>query len=210
MTLRVLVVDDHPIVRMGLHALLSAEPDIEVVGECGDGTEAVQAAGALRPDVVLMDLKLPGLSGTDATARITSGTPARVLVLTTYDTDADIFAALAAGATGYLLKDCPRTVLVDAVRAAARGESALAAPVAARLVTHVRGPARPMLTNRERDVLRCVARGLSNPDTARALFISEATVKSHLLNIFDKLGVNDRTAAVTQALQRGLLTLPDG
>ncbi len=209
MTLRVLLVDDHPVVREGLRALLAAEPDIEVVGECADGAEAVRAAARLRPDVVLMDLKLPGMPGTTATAQITASGSARVLVLTTYDTDADILGTVAAGATGYLLKDSPRAALVDAVRAAARGDTVLAPAVAARLFTHLRGPAYPTLTDREVEVLRCVARGLSNVDTGRQLYISEATVKSHLLSIFGKLGVSDRTAAVTEALRRGMMVLPE-
>jgi DNA-binding NarL/FixJ family response regulator len=208
MSVRILLVDDHPVVREGLRAVLAAEPDIEVVGECGSGEEAVRVAVALRPDVVLMDLRMPGLDGAAATARISAESPAKVLVLTTYDTDADILRAVEAGASGYLLKDMSRKDLVDAVHAAARGETVLAPLVAAKLVTRLRGPAHVPLTAREMDVLRCVARGLSNADIGRALFISEATVKSHLLRIFEKLGVNDRTAAVTEAMARGVLPPP--
>jgi DNA-binding NarL/FixJ family response regulator len=208
MTIRVLLVDDHPVVREGLRAILSAEPDLSVVGECGTGADAVRHAAALRPDVVLMDLRLPGLDGVAATERIVADGSANVLVLTTYDDDADIVRALAAGATGYLLKDTPRAELARGVREAARGETVLAPPVAARLVTHVRRPALPELTPRELEVLRCVASGLSNPDTGRRLYISEATVKSHLTRVFEKLGVNDRTAAVTAAIARGLLPQP--
>jgi DNA-binding NarL/FixJ family response regulator len=208
MTVRVLIVDDHPVVREGLRTVLSAEPDIDVVGEAGTGDDAVRQAVALRPDVALMDLRLPGLDGVDATARIVAAGAAAVLILTTYDSDGDIVRALAAGATGYLLKDTPRDELARGVRAAARGETVLAPPVAARLVTRVREPAAPALTPREADVLRCIARGLSNPDTGRELFISEATVKSHVTRIFEKLGVNDRTAAVTVAMARGILPPP--
>ena len=208
MTVRVLLVDDHPVVREGLRAILAAEADLSVIGECGTGTDAVRQAAALRPDVVLMDLRLPELDGVEATRRIVAAGTAAVLILTTYDGDADIVRALAAGATGYLLKDCSRAQLTNGVRDAAGGETVLAPPVAARLVTHVRGPVPPRLTAREEQVLRCIAQGLSNPDTGRLLFVSEATVKSHLTRIFEKLGVNDRTAAVTAAIARGILPAP--
>jgi DNA-binding NarL/FixJ family response regulator len=208
---RVLIVDDHPVVREGLRAVLSAEADLVVVGDCGRGADAVAAAALLRPDVVLMDLRLPDLDGVAATERIVAAaTAGSVLVLTTYDSDADIVRALAAGATGYLLKDTPRDELVRAVLGAARGETVLAPPVAARLVSRVRAPAAPALTPREVQVLRCIARGLSNPDTGRELYISEATVKSHVTRIFEKLGVNDRTAAVTAAIAAGVLPPPSG
>jgi DNA-binding NarL/FixJ family response regulator len=207
--IRVLIADDHPVVRAGLLGLLSAESDLEVVGEAGSGEEVVRLAAQLRPDVVLMDLRMPRLDGASATARIIAERPdARVVVLTTYDTDADILRAVEAGAAGYLLKDTPRQELANAVRAAARGETVLAPPVAAKLVTRMRGPAAETLTAREIDVLRCVARGLTNAETGRELFISEATVKTHLLHVFDKLGVDDRTAAVTAAIQRGILPSP--
>ena len=207
-TLRVLLADDHPVVRSGLAGLLAVEPDIEVVGEVADGAAAVQAAGELLPDLVLMDLRMPVLDGAAATARIVAEHPGvRVLVLTTYETDADILRAVEAGATGYLLKDTPREQLVAGVRAAARGESALSPSVASRLVQQVRGEA-DRLTARELEVLGRVAQGLSNAAIGRELFIAEATVKTHLLRAFGKLGVDDRTAAVTVAMQRGLLPTP--
>ena len=204
--IRVLLVDDHPVVRSGLAGLLGGEADIVVVGEADDGAQGVALAGELRPDLVLMDLRMPGMDGASATAAITSAGTARVLVLTTYDTDADILRAVEAGATGYLLKDTPREQLVEAVRAAARGETVLAPPLAAKLMRQVRGG--EQLTPRELEVLQLVAQGRSNPDIARELFIGEATVKTHLLHVFDKLGVDDRTRAVTVALERGILTTP--
>jgi len=204
--IRVVLVDDHPVVRSGLAGLLAAEADIEVVGEAGDGAAGVALALEVQPDLVLMDLRMPELDGADATALITAAGGPRVLVLTTYDTDADILRAVEAGATGYLLKDTPREQLVAAVRAAARGETVLAPPLAAKLMRSVRGG--DQLTARETEVLELVARGLSNPEIARELFIGEATVKSHLLHVFDKLGVSDRTAAVTVAMQRGILRTP--
>jgi DNA-binding NarL/FixJ family response regulator len=206
-TVRVLIVDDHPVVREGLRAVLSAEPDITVLAECGNGEDAVRAAAELAPDVVLMDLRLPGLDGVAATSQIVAAGRAAVLVLTTYDTDGDIARAIAAGAVGYLLKDAPRHDLAAAVRATARGETVLAAPVAAKLVSQVRGGNN--LSAREIDVLRRIARGLSNPEIGRELYISEATVKSHVMRIFGKLAVRDRTAAVTVAIARGILPPPD-
>ncbi len=189
--------------------MLSAEADFEIVGEAGNGEEAVAVASRLQPDVVLMDLRMPGLDGAEATARITTADPGiKVLVLTTYDTDSDIVRAVEAGATGYLLKDTPRLELAAAIRAAARGETVLAPPVAARLVNRLRTPTREQLTPREAEVLAAVARGLSNAEVGRALFIGEATVKTHLLRIFAKLGVDDRTAAVTLAYERGILPAP--
>jgi DNA-binding NarL/FixJ family response regulator len=206
-TVRVVIVDDHPVVRAGLRAVLSAEPGLAVVDECASGAAAVETARRCRPDVVLMDLRMPGMDGVAATRAIVADASAAVLVLTTYDTDGDITRAVAAGATGYLLKDADRAELVAAVRAAARGETVLAAPVAARLVHRVRDDTAP-LSARELEVLRGVARGLSNPEIGRALFITEATVKSHVMRIFDKLGVRDRTAAVTTAIARGVLPTP--
>ncbi len=207
--IRVLVVDDHPVVRSGLVGMLDVEDDLEIVGEAGDGEEAVARVAALAPDVVLMDLRMPRLDGAGATARIVADHPAsKVLVLTTFDTDGDIVRAVEAGATGYLLKDTPRAQLVEAVRAAARGETVLAPAVAARLVSRMRAPAVEALTPREVEVLRCVARGLSNAEVGRALFIGEATVKTHLLRAFAKLGVDDRTRAVTVAMERGILPPP--
>ena len=208
MTLRLLVVDDHPVVRMGLVAMLSDLEDVEVVAEAADGEEAVAQARRHRPDVVLMDLRMPGVDGAEATARLRADEdgPA-VLVLTTYDTDADIVRAVEAGATGYLLKDAPRDTLADAIRRAARGETVLAPPVVARLAHRMRTPAGPVLTDRETQVLQCVARGLSNSEVGRELHIGEATVKTHLLRSFEKLGVTDRTAAVTAAYRAGLIEL---
>lgn len=207
-TVRVLLADDHPVVRSGLAGLLAVEPDIEVVGEVADGQAALAAAHELRPDLVLMDLRMPVLDGAAATARIVAELPGvRVLVLTTYETDADILRAVEAGATGYLLKDTPREQLVAGVRAAARGESALSPSVASRLVQQMRADT-DRLTPRELEVLAGVARGLSNAAVGRELFIAEATVKTHLLRAFGKLGVDDRTAAVTVAMQRGLLPAP--
>lgn len=208
MTIRVLLADDHPIVRAGLQAVLSAEPDIEVAGECGSGDEAVRLAAELRPDLVLMDLRMPGLDGFEATQRIVAAGSAPVLVLTTYDEDSDVLGAVEAGAAGYLLKDTPRGELVSAVRGAAGGETVLAGRAAATLMTRVRFPRSAVLTPREIEVLRCIARGLSNQQTAGALFISEATVKTHLLRVFAKLEVRDRTAAVTTAIARGILGPP--
>jgi DNA-binding NarL/FixJ family response regulator len=207
--LRILIVDDHPVVRAGLAGMLAAEDDIEVVGDAGDGEEAVVVARRMRPDVVLMDLRMPRVDGAEATARIVTADPnIKVLILTTYDTDSDIIRAVEAGATGYLLKDTPRTELAAAVRAAARGETVLAPPVAARLVNRLRTPTWEQLTPREAEVLAAVARGLSNAEVGRELFIGEATVKTHLLRIFAKLGVDDRTAAVTLAYERGILPTP--
>lgn len=205
MTIRVLLADDHPVVRSGLAGMLAVEPDLEVVGEADDGAQAVALAETLRPDIVLMDLRMPVLDGASATATITGTLPGvRVLVLTTYETDTDILRAVEAGATGYLLKDTPRDQLVAGLRAAARGESALSPSVARRLVQQVRGDAE-RLTAREQEVLAGVARGLSNAAIGRELFITEATVKTHLLRAFAKLGVDDRTRAVTVAIERGIL-----
>jgi DNA-binding NarL/FixJ family response regulator len=210
-TIRVLIVDDHPVVREGVRAMLAAEADIEVTGQAGSGAEAVALARAKQCDVILMDLRMPGTDGVAATSQILAAEPsARVVVLTTYETDADILRAVEAGAAGYLLKDAPRGDVANAIRAAARGETVLAPSVAARLVTHVRRPQRDALSAREIEVLRLVARGLTNAEIGRRLFISEATVKTHLLRLFAKLGVGDRTAAVTTAIERGDLPQPGG
>jgi DNA-binding NarL/FixJ family response regulator len=206
--IRILIVDDHPVVRDGLRGMLAGEADFEVVGEAASGAEAVLLTERDRPDVVLMDLQMPGVDGATATAEIAERFPGtRVLVLTTYDTDADILRAVEAGATGYLLKDAPRERLFPAIRSAARGETVLAPTVATRLVNRMRVPAEEALTSREIEVLELVARGSSNADVAASLFISEATVKTHLLHIFGKLGVDDRTAAVVSALERGIIAL---
>jgi len=207
--IRVIVVDDHPVVRAGMVALLSEAPDLTVVAEAANGAEALVAVHQHDVDVVLMDLRMPVLDGVAATAAIRAvADPPRVLILTTYDTDADIVRAVEAGARGYLLKDAPTAVLADAIRRAARGETVPAPPVAARLADRLRAPSRPELTARELDVLRLVAIGLSNGDIGRELFIGEATVKTHLIRVFAKLEVTDRTAAVTAAYAQGLIDLP--
>lgn len=207
--IRVLVVDDHAIIRDGIEAMLEPHHEFEVVATAPDGATALTLAAELRPDVVLMDLRMPGTDGATATARITALSPApRVLVLTTYDSDADIVRAMAAGAIGYLLKDTPRHELFDAIRAAARGEAALTPSVATKLVRQRHAPAPEPLSAREREVLVLVARGATNRGIADALALSEATVKTYVTRIFAKLGVADRTAAVTTALARQLITLP--
>ena len=204
--IRVLLVDDHPVVRQGLHAMLDAEADLAVVGEVSSGAEAVEFVANDPPDVVLMDLRMPGMDGATATAKIVaSGSRSRVVVLTTYETDTDILRAVEAGAAGYLLKDAPLAELVAAIRGAARGETVLAPSVVGKLVGRVRTPVRPALSAREIEVLRLVGRGLSNAEIGRELFIGEATVKTHLLRAFSKLGVSDRTAAVTTAMRLGVL-----
>ena len=238
--IRVLIADDHPVVRSGLAGMLAAEADLDVVGEAEDGEQAVALATEHRPDVVLMDLRMPGVDGAAATARISRELPGvRVLILTTYDTDGDILRAVEAGAIGYLLKDASRAELAGAVRAAARGETVLAPAAAASLLTRVRtqvagsgghsgaqdaasaagaaagqvgagagaasGVGAPSLTAREIQVLALVAQGSTNSEIGKTLFIGEATVKTHLMRAFGKLGVDDRTAAVTAAMRLGLL-----
>ncbi len=207
-TVRVVIADDHPVVRAGLRGMLEPESDIEVVGEATNGREAVSLVGRLEPEGVLMDLQMPELDGVAATKQIRDRHPeTNVLVLTTFDTDADITRAISAGATGYLLKDAPRQDLFQAIRAAARGESVLTPAVASRLMSKMRGPAVQSLSEREIEVLTQVADGNSNKDIAGKLYISEATVKTHLVHIFGKLGVDDRTAAVTVALEQGIIRL---
>jgi DNA-binding NarL/FixJ family response regulator len=207
--IKLLIADDHPVVRDGLSSMFDREPGFEVLGEAADGSEAVRLAQALRPDVILMDLRMPGTDGVTAIAELARlGVVARVLVLTTYDTDSHVLPAIEAGATGYLLKDAPRAELIRAVQAAARGQAVLSPSVATRLMSRVRTPAVEPLSQRELEVLALVAAGSTNREAAAALFISEATVKTHLLNIYAKLGVSDRTAAVSAAYNRGLLT-PD-
>ncbi|GIH69003.1 response regulator [Sphaerimonospora thailandensis] len=222
--IRILLVDDHPVVRSGIRAMLAGQPDFELVGEAATGEEGVEAARRLRPDVVLMDLQLgAGMHGSEATRHIASldttslgtaspgtaslGTAAnapRVLVLTTFDTDADIVAAIEAGATGYLLKDAPSDDLHAAIRSAATGASTLAPSVASRLLGRVRTP-RATLSPRELEVLGHVAAGLSNRQISKRMFLSETTVKTHLVHIYTKLGVDSRTAAVATATKKGLI-----
>jgi len=218
-----LIADDHPVVRDGLRGMFASAREFEVLGEAADGVEAVELAARLDPDVVLMDLRMPGGGGVDAIAELARrGLRCRALVLTTYDTESDTLPAIEAGATGYLLKDAPRDELFDAVRAAAAGRSVLSPAVAAHLVSRVRGggerggggdPARgpasgdgePRLSGREREVLRLVAKGRPNREIAAELFISEATVKTHLAHLYGKLGVSDRAAAVAAGYDRGIL-----
>ncbi len=207
--IRLLIVDDHPVVRDGLRGMFDADPGFEVVGEAGDGEAAVSMAEAFRPDVVLMDLRMPGTDGITSIRRMAErGVPAKVLVLTTYDTDGDVVTAIEAGAVGYLLKDTPRDELSRAVRAAAVGEAVLSPPVASRLMGQVRAGPRDGPSEREMEVLHLVARGRTNREIAAELFVSEATVKTHLLHLYEKLGVNDRAAAVAAAYNEGLLTPP--
>jgi DNA-binding NarL/FixJ family response regulator len=206
--LRIILADDHTVMREGIAALLATEPTIEVVGAAGNGKEAVDLAARLDPDVALLDLRMPVLDGVAATAELTAR-GIRVLILTTYDTDSDIERAVEAGAIGYLLKDATRAQLVEAVHAAARGETVLAPRVAERLMARMRRPVQAALTAREQQVLAAVADGLSNADIGRRLIIGEATVKTHLLRIFAKLDVSDRTRAVIVAMERGLLPRPD-
>jgi DNA-binding NarL/FixJ family response regulator len=207
--LRIVVVDDHPVVRDGLRGMLDGQPDLTVVGEAGDGREAVAVVARERPDVVLMDLRMPQLDGVAAIARIITDQPdVRILVLTTYDEDHDIVRAIEAGARGVLLKDAPREDLFRAIRSAARGEMVLAPSVTARMLGRMRAPQEQTPTERELEVLILVARGLTNRAIGRTLALSEATVKTHLVHVFTKLGVADRTAAVTVAYERGLLRLP--
>jgi DNA-binding NarL/FixJ family response regulator len=205
--IRLLIADDHPVVRDGLSGMFTADPGFEVLGEAGDGAEAVRLAQVLRPDVILMDLRMPEMDGVSAIAELARrGVASRVLVLTTYDTDSHVLSAIEAGATGYLLKDAPRAELLRAVRAAARGEAVLAPSVATRLMGRVRAPEAGPLSQRELEVLELVAGGNTNREAAGRLYLSEATVKTHLLHIYAKLGVSDRGRAVAEAFNRGLLT----
>lgn len=206
-TIGVLIVDDHPVVRDGLRGMFTADPRFEVLGEAGDGAEAIAAAEKLAPDVILMDLRMPRTDGVTAIRELARrGVAARVLVLTTYDTDSDVLPAIEAGATGYLLKDSPRDELFRAVVAAAGGQAVLSPAVATRLMGQMRAPASEPLSQRELEVLGLIARGSTNREAAAQLFISEATVKTHLLHVYAKLGVNDRAAAVATAFERGYLT----
>ena len=203
--IRVLVADDHPVVRAGIVALLGSADDIEVVGQASTGREAVDLALSLEPEIVLMDLRMPDLTGDEATAVILARRPGiRIVVLTTYESDENILTAIEAGASGYLLKAAPQDEILAGIRSVARGEVALAPSIAAMLVKRVSTP-KITLSPRETEVLRLVASGNSNPAIAAALFLSEATVKTHLLHAFEKLSVSDRTHAVTRAMQLGLL-----
>ena len=218
--IRILLADDQALFREGLHTLLSVQPDLEVVGEAGNGEEAVHLANTLHPDVVLMDLQMPVLDGVAATRQLRTACPAcRVIVLTTFDDDEYVFDGLRAGAMGYLLKDTPSAKLVEAIRAAARGESFLEPSVAAKVVAeftrlspapgpaaaHAGQPLAEPLSERELEVLRLVAQGASNKEIAAALFIAEGTAKNHLTNILGKLGVTDRTQAALKAKELGLI-----
>ena len=206
--IRLIIADDHPVVRDGLRGMLESQPDFEVVGEAADGGATLHLANELLPDLILMDLRMPVVDGASATRQIKSCHPGiQILVLTTYDSDADILPAIEAGATGYLLKDTSREDLYRAIRAAASGEPVFTPSVARRLIGRIRRPAEEKLSSRELEVLGLVAGGASNSDIASCLHISQATVKSHLIHIFTKLDVSDRTAAVTVALQRGLIRL---
>jgi DNA-binding NarL/FixJ family response regulator len=203
---RIVLVDDHPVVRAGVRALLAGQEDLNVVGEAGDSRGAREVVQRTRPDVVLMDLSLgDGVDGAATTAVLRSlPEPPRVLVLTTYDTEADILAAIDAGAAGYLLKDAPPDELFRAVRGTARGETVLAPAVAATLVRRASSPG-PVLTEREVEILELLARGLANKEMAKQLLVSEATVKSHLSHIYTKLGVETRAGAVAKAIEQRII-----
>ena len=204
--IRILVADDHPIVRGGIVALVNATDDMEVVGQAATGLEAVDLALSVKPDLVLMDLRMPGIDGDEATARILAASPGiRIVVLTTYETDASILTAIEAGASGYLLKAAPQEEILAGIRSVARGDVALAPSIAALLVSRMKAGPAITLSPRETEVLALVAQGLSNPEIGRRLFLGEATVKTHLLHVFEKLEVSDRTRAVTKAMELGLL-----
>lgn len=204
--IRLLLVDDHPIMRDGIRGVFGDDPEFEVVGEAGDGAEAVRLAQRIDVDVILMDLRMPTMGGVEAIRRLRElDHPARVLILTTYGDDRDVLPAIEAGATGYLLKDAPRGELIRAVRAAHAGQSVLAPAVASALVSRVGGGGPEALSPRELEVLRLVAAGGTNRTVARQLLVSETTIKTHLLHIYTKLGVRDRAAAVASAYKRGLI-----
>jgi DNA-binding NarL/FixJ family response regulator len=222
MTIRVLVVDDQALVRAGFRMILDAEDDLEVVGEAADGLEALDAIVATRPDVVLMDVRMPRLDGVEATGRIAGlglPTPPRVVILTTFDLDEYVFAALRNGASGFLLKDTPPDTLLDAIRAVARGDALLAPSVTRRLIEDFvhRPRAAPMaaprgladLTERELEVLRLLARGLSNAEIATSLYLGETTVKTHVGRVLAKLALRDRVQAVVLAYEAGLVVPGD-
>lgn len=206
--IRILLVDDHPVVRAGIRGMLSGIDGFEVIGEAANGKEALSRADRFRPDVILMDLRMPEMDGVEAIKTLRGDrSHAQVLVLTTYDTDAEILHAIEAGATGYILKDAPPDEIARAIRATAQGQSWLSPAVASRLMHQVRAPASSILSAREREVIQHVARGKNNKEIAATLFVSEATIKSHLIHIFRKLDVTDRTSAVTAALERGYIDL---
>jgi DNA-binding NarL/FixJ family response regulator len=208
--IKLLIVDDHPVVRDGLRGMFAGDDRFTVVGEAGNGHEALAVAARVLPDVVLMDLRMPGMDGVTTIRTLKEqGSTARVLVLTTYDTDSDVLPAIKAGATGYLLKDTPREELFRAVAAADRGESVLSPAVAGRLMGQLRAPTKEPLSQRELEVLTLISQGSNNRETASKLFISEATVKTHLLHVYAKLGVRDRAAAVAAAFERGFLSVPE-
>lgn len=208
---RLLIVDDHPVVRNRLRGKFEGEGGFEVVAEATNGADAISKARAHAPDVVLMDLRMPEMDGVSAILQMTElGIPARILVLTTFDTDSDVLPAIEAGATGYLLKAAPRDELLRAVRSAAAGEAVPSPSVAARLLEQVRQPVKGTVSQREMEVLQLVASGATNREVAERLFVSEAPVKTHLLHIYAKLGVNDRAAAVGAAFEKGLLTPGEG
>ncbi len=207
--IRVVLADDHPVVRAGIGQIVASDGDIEVVAEAANGLEARDLARRELPDVVLMDLRMPELDGVGAITALAEAVPeVRVLVLTTYDTDDLSVGAVEAGAVGYLLKDTEPAALRDAVRRAAAGETVLSAPIASRLVRQMRQTSQVSLTPREREILTLVAEGMTNAEIATRLFVGRATVKTHLLHVFDKLGVNDRTAAVVTALRDGIISPP--
>ncbi|MFI9836605.1 response regulator [Nonomuraea sp. NPDC051941] len=205
MPIRLIIVDDHPVVRDGLRGIFT-DDEFEVVGEAGDGFEALAVVERTNPDVVLTDLRMPRMKGAELIRRLREQAPdVRVLVLTTFDDDVDVLPAIEEGATGYLLKDTPRAELRRAVQAAARGETVLSPSVAGVLTQKLRAPRQQPLSRRELEVLSLISRGATNRDVAKRLFITEATVKTHLLHIFAKLEVNDRAAAVAAAYETGLL-----
>lgn len=208
MTIRIIIADDHPIVRSGLKAILASQPDFELVADVENGSAAVSASATLHPDVILLDLQMPTMDGVTAITHLQKqNPPARIIILTTYDTDADVLHALEAGASGYLLKDTPPEELFRAIRSAARGEMTLAPSVTAKLSRRLTQTAERSLSAREIEVLELAARGDSNKEIAVKLHITEATVKSHIVHIFDKLNVTDRTAAVTVALEKKMIRL---
>ncbi len=208
MSIRVVVADDHPVVRAGVVMMLGADSNVDVVGEATDGREAVALAKELVPDLIVMDLQMPEIDGVEATRRIRSDQPeVAVLILTTYDNDRSIVSAVEAGAAGYLLKDAPPDDLLRAIRDAAAGHSVLPPAIAARLAAHREAPAVPELTTRELEVLGALAQGGTNRSIAESLFISQATVKTHLIHIFQKLQVEDRTSAVARAAELGLVEI---